>query len=686
MQVDPEIQALVEANAWDEIEERWIQRVESSPGDVSFFVAALRALVHRNQHTRAASLVELSIAAHREGDDATQELAFARAALGAWPDSPVLRGALFDAMRRAYADRPSLEKLLQHFRTAEAKEPHTALAQVETWLRFDVGRAVSMPSKGVGRVTEINLALSTVRVEFPGAAKMSMRVAEAEKLLTALEPGHFLLVKAESPETLQAEAEADPDALLERLFRSMQRPLAASEIKELLSGVVPESRWATWWKKASTNGRLSSTGGKRPSYTYSASGAEADAALRAAFAAASGRDRLEMARKHAGRSPALASEMARGVYATMQAARRDDPALALEAALTLEKLPGATAADPAPFLRGDDPAAIVAAVGERTLRERAFELLRVQREDWPDVYLKLLRVEADGRSLAALYDALRASEPARLERAVDDILARPHTAPRAFVWLCRELRRRPELENKADWALLRKLFDAQTSDAFKGQRAPVRELLDSELGPHLVERLDREQTEAFLQLLGRDAGVETHRKEPLRRIAMQTHPELREATFEPLYTTAEALERKRAEFDQISRVDLPRNAEEIRKAAAHGDLRENFEYKAARERHEMLSSRAKTLHDELGRARALDPASIDAARVRVGTIVTLEPEAGGTAKVLTILGPWDSDPARGVVSYLAPAVQALMGRAPGDAVQFVDGRFTIGSIRVWRDA
>ena len=58
---------------------------------------------------------------------------------------------------------------------------------------------------------------------------------------------------------------------------------------------------------------------------------------------------------------------------------------------------------------------------------------------------------------------------------------------------------------------------------------------------------------------------------------------------------------------------------EIRKAAAHGDLRENFEYKAAREKQEMLSSRAKNLHDELRRARALDAGGIDASAIRVGT-------------------------------------------------------------------
>jgi transcription elongation GreA/GreB family factor len=266
-------------------------------------------------------------------------------------------------------------------------------------------------------------------------------------------------------------------------------------------------------------------------------------------------------------------------------------------------------------------------------------------------------------------------------------MSRPHTAPRFFLWLCRELRRRQELDGKGDWSLLRRLLDAHTLEPFRTLRTPLRELFDSNgLGEHLVERLTREQCEQMITLLLRDVGLDEHHKEGLRRAALRQHPDLREADEEPLYTTAEALERKRAEFEQITRTDIPHNAEEIRKAAAHGDLRENFEYKAARERHEMLSSRAASIHEELRRARSLDPAAIDPDRIRVGTRIRLEATGPGAARELTILGPWDSDPANGVVSYLAPAVQVLLGKRPGEPVQFLDAAYVVGDIEVWRSA
>jgi transcription elongation GreA/GreB family factor len=648
-------------------------------------------LRHAGQEETAAVLLQLLLEAFRERGDAAGALAVAKSVLRLWPEAPELRDAALDNLRAAYADRPSVERLAQHFKLAEAADLVAALEPVETWLRFDIGRGVRMPGRGVGRVCEINLALGTVRVEFGPEKRESLRLGEAQKLLEPLEPGHFLLDKIERPEELRQQAETDPGALLQHLFASLGRGLGLGELRELLSGIVPEERWNAWWKNARNDPRLRQGSGARPLFTWSASGAAADAALRAEFEAAPPAARLELARKHAGRSPELAAFLARGVARVAQEARVDEPSLALEALLTLEKLPAASDVDPgseAPALLAlHDPVPLVAAVQDRSLRERAMALVRQQRDDWPDLYARLLRAETDTRTLAVLYEALLQHGEAALAATVQDVLVRPHTAPRLFVWLCRELRRRPELEMRGDWALLRRLLDALTEEAFRTLRAPLRELFDATgLGEHLAARLDTDQAEQLLHVLERDIGLEEHRKDLLRAVVRRTHPELREVEEEVLYTTPEALERKRAEFEQIARVDIPRNAEEIRKAAAHGDLRENFEYKAARDRHEMLSSRAKSLHDELRRARALDPAAIDAGVVRVGTRIELQPAAGGAPRRLTILGPWDSDPANGIVSYLAPAVQPLLGRKTGERVRWNDREHVVQRIEVWRPA
>jgi transcription elongation GreA/GreB family factor len=134
----------------------------------------------------------------------------------------------------------------------------------------------------------------------------------------------------------------------------------------------------------------------------------------------------------------------------------------------------------------------------------------------------------------------------------------------------------------------------------------------------------------------------------------------------------------------LKQVELPANAQAMRTAMEHGDLSENFEYHAARQRHEYLSARVAALSDELSRSRALDPARVDASEVRVGTRVTLRDAATGAERAATILGPWDSRPEEAIYSYQSEFAQALLGKSPGERVTLPDGEAVVAAIEPWR--
>jgi hypothetical protein len=91
-------------------------------------------------------------------------------------------------------------------------------------------------------------------------------------------------------------------------------------------------------------------------------------------------------------------------------------------------------------------------------------------------------------------------------------------------------------------------------------------------------------------------------------------PALRAPARDYVYSTPEAIEARRQELAHLRQVDLPANAEAMRVAKDHGDLSENFEYHAARQRHEYLSARIGALADEAVRSRALEPGKIDTER------------------------------------------------------------------------
>jgi transcription elongation GreA/GreB family factor len=193
-----------------------------------------------------------------------------------------------------------------------------------------------------------------------------------------------------------------------------------------------------------------------------------------------------------------------------------------------------------------------------------------------------------------------------------------------------------------------------------------------------------EQAREMLDALNRAGGLEEHRRATVREALLMKYPELRAPAREYLYSTAEAIEVRRKELQHLKSVELPANAEAMRAAKEHGDLSENFEYHAARQRHEYLSARIASLADDLSRARALDPARIDVSEVRVGTRVGLREVASGSERKVTILGPWDSKPEDAIYSYESEFAQALLGLHTGERVLVSDGEMEITSVEPWR--
>ena len=130
-----------------------------------------------------------------------------------------------------------------------------------------------------------------------------------------------------------------------------------------------------------------------------------------------------------------------------------------------------------------------------------------------------------------------------------------------------------------------------------------------------------------------------------------------------------SLERRKDEYADLVQKKIPANSKEIAIARSYGDLRENHEYKAAKEMQKILMRRKSELESQIVRARGSDfsNARIDVVsigtQVRVTNLDTKQPET------FIILGAWDSDPDQHVISYLAPVAQKLINRKPGEEVE-----------------
>jgi transcription elongation factor GreA len=136
--------------------------------------------------------------------------------------------------------------------------------------------------------------------------------------------------------------------------------------------------------------------------------------------------------------------------------------------------------------------------------------------------------------------------------------------------------------------------------------------------------------------------------------------------------TKTGAERLRAELDRLKKVDRPAVIEAIAEARAHGDLKENAEYHAAREQQGFIEGRIQALEGSLGNARIIDTAALDAgSKVVFGAIVTLLEDVDGAEEVTwQIVGDLEADVKEKRLSISAPLTRALIGKEEGDVVEF----------------
>ena len=127
---------------------------------------------------------------------------------------------------------------------------------------------------------------------------------------------------------------------------------------------------------------------------------------------------------------------------------------------------------------------------------------------------------------------------------------------------------------------------------------------------------------------------------------------------------------KLKELQEIVDVKIPQNTKNISYALSLGDLRENAEYKAAKEEQNQLNNAATRLQDEIDRAQIFDPTTANTKKVSFGNRVKIVNNVTKKEEEYTILGPWESDPANGIISYMSPLGSSLFNRKKGDVFDF----------------
>ncbi|MGJ8651649.1 MAG: transcription elongation factor GreA [Opitutaceae bacterium] len=232
------------------------------------------------------------------------------------------------------------------------------------------------------------------------------------------------------------------------------------------------------------------------------------------------------------------------------------------------------------------------------------------------------------------------------------------------------------------------------------RRIPLADLLsdDTDLIPDLLAAANVETASDLAQTLLLNQGFEDLTKKSLLARFIKKFPTIQSllageaaqtSEEDALIVSQESFNRAKEEYEELLAVKIPENKEAISVARDHGDLKENSEYKMARQDQDILLSRKNELEVDLSRARVTDFSEANTENVGIGSIVELKEGSTGKTDNYSILGAWDSDPENDILSYKTPLAQQLLGKEKGDTVTTKIGgneeTWTILSIKRWLD-
>ena len=138
--------------------------------------------------------------------------------------------------------------------------------------------------------------------------------------------------------------------------------------------------------------------------------------------------------------------------------------------------------------------------------------------------------------------------------------------------------------------------------------------------------------------------------------------------MERIPITKKGYETLKNELERLKRVERPENIQAIEEARAHGDLSENAEYSAAKDRQQFINGRISELEYKIGNADIIDPEKLPRDRVVFGSRVLLENTETGEDVEYQLVGPDESDIEEGRISVSSPLGRAIIGKRPDDEI------------------
>ncbi|MGZ8937640.1 MAG: GreA/GreB family elongation factor [Limisphaerales bacterium] len=585
-------------------------------------------------------------------------------------------------------------------------------AQIDPLLQVGTYGFVSHRSWGVGKIANWDWLFSKVVIDFQNRAGHSMDLAFAADSLKALPDSHILSRKFTELAKLREMAALHHLELIKLVLESYGGKATIDQIQQLLVPDVITEDWKKWWevakKEMKKDGHFQIPTKKTEPIIYQQQETSLKDRLIADFRAAKGlKAKLTIASEFAKSfeeldDKSVLNEAITGLNADINSHQRTQPALALEAIFLRDELRGLLGGTPdatelnagAIWSQVNRPWAILEQVSASKHKRALQSYKESNPQNWAEVLLGGInnvstKLAGEIASLLITEGKLQA-----LKEQLARLISQHAATSELLLWLSKE--RSDAFADILGPEVFRAMLSAMERDQFNNELKRSNKLgdfilNDQSLLVELIGSADLEIIKDLTRALQLSPSFDDMDKRSLLARIVKTYPAVQslisgEATKQEtnLLVSWPSLERRKDEYAELVQKKIPANSKEIAIARSYGDLRENHEYKAAKEMQKVLMRRKSELEQQLVRARGMDFANAKTDQVNLGTRVHVTELTNNHRETFAIMGAWDGDPEKGMISYLTPVGQALLNRKPGEEVDLdFDGqkrRFRIESI------
>lgn len=552
-------------------------------------------------------------------------------------------------------------------------------------------------SWGFGRITTVDTVFSRFTIDFQDKPGHSMDLAFAADLLKPIASDHVLARKFSDLNSLRQMAALNHLDLIKLVLQSFGGRATMEQIQQVLVPDVIAEDWKKWWEVAKMelkkDGHFQVPLKKTEPIIFLEEEISLQDRLQKQFTAAKGlKARISGAqeilknienltdKEAAVRETVTALNMEIGTH------ERTQPALALEAIFMREDLLQAAGVSGAEGDRqaGDiwgqdlDLATFLEKLPAPKYRRALQSYSEACPNAWPQNLLNIINMVSMKLCSDCAHLLIQEGHLDLLKETLARLISQHGASSDLLLWLAKE--RSDAFADILGPEVFRAMLTSIERDQFNEKKSnKLRDFIidDQNLLPELISSADIEVVRDMTRALKLSSSFDDVDRRSLLARIVKCYPSIQSLiSGEPgkkdagLIVSWSSLERRKKEYEDLVKKKIPANSKEIAIARSYGDLRENHEYKAAKEMQKILMRRKAELDTDLTRARGTDFVDARTEVVSIGTHVHATDPKSGRTETFTILGAWDSNPEKGVISYLTPVAQSMLNQPVGKEVEF----------------